>query len=86
MSIRLKPETEEWLKIQVAEGRFSSIEDAVEALVADDRAHAELDATDLSWAKPYIEEGLADLAAGRTVPAEHVYTELRAKFSRSPGS
>lgn len=86
MNIRLKPDTEEWLKAQVAEGRFSSVEDAVEALVADDRAQAELDATDLSWAKPYIEEGLADLAAGRTIPAEQVYAELRAKFTRSRGS
>ena len=86
MNIRLKPDTEEWLKAQVAEGRFNSVEDAVEALVADDRAQAELDAADLSWAKPYIEEGLADIEAGRTVPAEQVYAELRAKFSRSRDS
>jgi predicted transcriptional regulator len=86
MNIRLKPDTEEWLKAQVAEGRFSSVEDAVEALVADDRAQAELDATDLSWAKPYIDEGLADIEAGRTVPAEQVYAKLRAKFSGSRGS
>jgi len=83
MNIRLEPDTEEWLKAQVAEGRFESIEDAVEALVADDRAEAALDEEDLSWAKPYIEEGLADLEAGRTIPAEQVYAELRAKFSRS---
>ena len=30
MSIRLKPDTEEWLKSQVAEGRFESIDEAVE--------------------------------------------------------
>lgn len=86
MNIRLKPDAEEWLKAQVAEGRFSSIEDAVEMLVADDRAQAKLNEADLSWAKPYIDEGLAALEAGDVIPAEQVYAELRAKFSRSRGS
>jgi predicted transcriptional regulator len=80
MNIRLKPDTEEWLKAQVAEGRFESIEDAVEALVLDDRAYAKLDDQDLSWAKPYIERGLADLDAGRVHPAEEVHAEIRALF------
>ena len=84
MNIRLKPDTEEWLKTQVAEGRFESIEDAVEALVLDDRLQAKLNDEDLSWAKPYIDEGLADLEAGRVRPAEEVFAELRAKFSHKP--
>jgi predicted transcriptional regulator len=78
MDIRLKPDTEEWLKAQVAEGRFGSVDEAVEALVAD----ARLDAMDLSWAKPYIDEGLAAIEAGDVIPAEQVHAELRAKFSR----
>jgi predicted transcriptional regulator len=83
MNIRLKPDTEEWLKTQVAEGRFESIEDAVEVLIAEDRiAQAQLDATDLSWAKPYIEEGLAAIEAGDLIPAEEVHAEIRALFSR----
>jgi predicted transcriptional regulator len=86
MNIRLKPDTEAWLKSQVAEGRFHSIEDAVEVLVADDRVQAKLNESDLSWAKPYIDEGIAALEAGDVVPAEQVYAELRAKFSRSRGS
>ena len=79
MNIRLKPDTEEWLKTQVAEGRFSSIEDAVEMLVVDAKLNqAILDNQDWSWAKPYIEEGLADIEAGRTIPAEEVHAEMRA--------
>ena len=77
VNIRLKPDTEEWLKAQVAEGRFESIEDAVELLVAEDRvAQARLDAMDLSWAKPYIDEGLAAIEAGDVIPAEEVHAEL----------
>ena len=87
MNIRLKPDTEEWLKTQVAEGRFESIEQAVEIYLDESRRNQEaLDNADLSWAKPYIEEGLADLQAGRVRPAEEVFAELRKRFVRSGGS
>jgi Arc/MetJ-type ribon-helix-helix transcriptional regulator len=87
MNIRLKPDTEEWLKAQVAEGRFETIEDAVEVLLSEERRSQEaLDNMDLSWAQPYIDKGLADLEAGRVHPAEEVFAELRARFVRSRGS
>ena len=53
MNIRLKPDAEAYLKAQVASGRFASVEEAIDALTRDDEvAQAELDAADLSWAKP----------------------------------
>ena len=83
MNIRLKPDTEEWLKAQVAEGRYKSVEDAVEMLVVDARLNQSiLDSEDLSWAKPYLEEGLADIEAGRTTPIEKVHAEMRALFAQ----
>jgi Arc/MetJ-type ribon-helix-helix transcriptional regulator len=82
MNIRLKPDTEEWLKAQVAEGRFESVEEAVEVLVADDRVQAKLNEEDLSWAKPYIEEGLAAIEAGDLIPAEEVHAEIRARLAQ----
>lgn len=87
MNIRLKPDTEEWLKAQVAEGRYESVEDAVEMLVVDAKLNqAILDNQDWSWAKPYIDEGLAALEAGDVFPAEEVYARLRARFSRPKGT
>jgi len=84
MNIRLKPDTEEWLKAQVAEGRFESIEQAVELLLGDSRRDQEaLNTTDLSWAQPYIDKGLADADAGRVRPAEEVLAELRKRFVHS---
>jgi predicted transcriptional regulator len=84
MNIRLKPDTEEWLKAQVAEGRFASIENAVELLLQEARSNRDaFDNADLAWVKPYIEEGLAALEAGDVVPAEEVYAELRARYSKS---
>ena len=87
MEIRFKPHTEEWLKAQVAEGRFASLEEAVEILVREDQiAQSALEEADLSWAKPHIEEGLNDADAGRTTPAAEVHAELRARFLRLRGS
>lgn len=87
MNIRLKPDTEEWLRTQVAEGRFESVEQAVEIYLEEGRRNQEaLDNADLSWAKPYIDEGLADLEAGRVYPAEQVHAEIRAMFARSDRS
>lgn len=81
MNIRLKPDTEEWLKAQVAEGRFESVEDAVEMLVVDAKLNqAILDNQDWSWAKSYLEEGLAALEAGDVIPAAEVHNELMARL------
>ena len=52
-------------------------------LLGESRLNQELlDRADLSWAKPHIEEGLADLEAGRVHPAEDVFAEIRAMFAR----
>jgi predicted transcriptional regulator len=45
-----------------------------------------LDHADFSWAKPYIDEGMADLEAGRVYPAEQVHAEIRAMFVRPKGT
>jgi antitoxin ParD1/3/4 len=82
MGIELKPETERWLR-QVEASRFASLEDAIEALVQEDRiSESALESADLAWAKPYLDKGLADIEAGRTVPADQVHADLRARFAR----
>jgi Arc/MetJ-type ribon-helix-helix transcriptional regulator len=87
MNVRLKPETETWLREQVARGRFASLDEAIEALVNEDRiAQMELEGADLAWAKPYLAKGLADIAAGRTLAGEDVHAELRARSRRSHDS
>jgi predicted transcriptional regulator len=86
MNIRLKPDTEEWLKAQVAEGRSESIEQATEIYLDESRPNQEeLDSMDLSWAQPYLDKGLADVEAGRVRPAEEVFAELRKRLVRPRG-
>lgn len=83
MEIQLTPESEEWLKTQVMGGRFASLDAAVEALITSERtAEAALDSADLEWARPFINEGLADLAAGRTHSADIVHKEILSSLGR----
>jgi Arc/MetJ-type ribon-helix-helix transcriptional regulator len=87
MEIELNPDAEEWLKAQVAQGRFGSIDEAVEILVRKDQVmQAELAGADLAWTKPYLAKGIADIEAGRTISAEQVHAELRSRFILSPKS
>ena len=78
MQVTLNKEQETWLKEQVALGRFSSPDEAVhEAL-----SLLKEDVSDLSWAKPYVDEALAEFDRGEGMPAEQVYAELRDKIAR----
>jgi predicted transcriptional regulator len=71
----------------VARGRFASLDEAVEALVREDHVtQSELEGADLGWSKPYVEKGIADIDEGRTVPADDVHAEVRARFVRSGDS
>ena len=83
MNIRLKPETEEWLKAQVAAGRYPSVEEAVEILLVAARiGQAAVNNPDLAWARHYVEDGTAREAAD-AIPAEEVQRELLARVKTS---
>ena len=73
MSITLTPEQQAWLRAHVERGDFASIEDAVRQLI--DERIAEIaaeESDDLAWAKPYVDEAIADVARGDVMTlAEH---------------
>ncbi len=71
MTITLTPEQEAWLKAHVACGDFSSIEDAARQLI-DERiaARAAEESDDLAWAKPCVDEALADVERGDVITLE----------------
>lgn len=71
MKITLTPEQQAWLVAHVARGEFPTIEEAVRRLV-DDRiaGRAAEEGEDLAWAKPYVDEGLAEVARGDVMTLE----------------
>jgi len=77
----LSPEQMEWLKAQVASGQYPSIEEGIRTAVA--LAQLQIDTApdeDISWAKPYVEVGLAQARRGEGIPAEEVFARLEEKF------
>lgn len=82
MNVRVKPETEAWLKAEVAKGRFGSIEEAVETIVLAHQA-AELDVAvdDHTWAKPLIDEALAALERGEGSTLADVVSRLKDRIA-----
>ncbi len=82
MTIHLKPDLEAILRAQVAAGNFASIEEALEAAILGLAADAQEPDGDLSWAKPYLAEAEADIAAGRTVGHEDVWARINQRFGK----
>ena len=71
MTVTLTSVQLEWIKAHVARGEFPSVEDAVRQLVDERIAAHELDEDgDLSWAKPFVDEGLAALGRGEFITVE----------------
>jgi antitoxin ParD1/3/4 len=85
MQIELTKEHELWLREQVASGRFASADDAIRfAIEAVAASGADEDDDEMLWAKPLIEQGIADVEAGRTVSHEDVFRHLRDLLNEKP--
>jgi antitoxin ParD1/3/4 len=66
MAISLTPEQQARLAAHVARGDFPSVEAAVRQLIDERIAEcAAEERNDLAWAKPYVDEALADVAHGK---------------------
>jgi antitoxin ParD1/3/4 len=71
MSISLTPEQEAWLDAQVVRGDFASVEDAARQLLDERIAERMAEAADdLVWARPLVNEALADVERGKVLSRE----------------
>ncbi len=70
MTVTLDPEQEEWLKGRVARD-FASVEEAARQLIDERIAELALEGRDdLAWAKPTVDEALAEVARGEEITLE----------------
>jgi antitoxin ParD1/3/4 len=71
MTVTLHPDQEEWLKTRVASGDFVSVEEAARQLIDERIAEREAEESDeMEWAKPYVDEALAEVERGDVIPLE----------------
>jgi antitoxin ParD1/3/4 len=83
MTISLTPEQHAWLKAHVERGEFRSIDEAARQLIAERMAE---EGDDLAWAKPYVDEALAEVAAGKVLTREEHEARMDAlQASLRPG-
>jgi Arc/MetJ-type ribon-helix-helix transcriptional regulator len=73
MTITLTAEQQRWLEAEVAAGRIASVEEAVRLAVD---LIMPVDTTDLSWAKPYLDEAREQVARGEYVEHSDLKREL----------
>jgi antitoxin ParD1/3/4 len=77
MSISLTLDQHEWISARVANGDFASIEAAVRQLLDERITELSIEGDDLAWAKPDVDEALAEVAHGQIMTRE----EHRARTS-----
>jgi antitoxin ParD1/3/4 len=86
MTIRLTPEQEAWFEAHVARGDFASIEEAARQLIDERIAERACeDGDDLEWAKPYVDEALADVARGDVLTMEEHEARTQARLAAMKG-
>lgn len=78
MNISLPQAQKEWLEAEVAAGRFHSIEDAIAAAIAELMS---IDADDLAWARPLVEQARASVARGDVISGEEFFKRLDSKLA-----
>ncbi len=81
MTIALTPEQQQWLEAAVADGRFASVEEAIQAALVGIMTMD--DQFDDDWTKPLLDEARADVEKGHTVSHEEfkaAAAELRRKL------
>ncbi len=73
MTIALTPEQRRWLEAAVAEGRFASVEEAVEAALT---GLMTTDAEDDDWIKPHLDASRAAVERGEGVSLDDLDKHL----------
>jgi antitoxin ParD1/3/4 len=82
MTITLRPERVVQLQALVARGEYASIEDAARKLIDERLAERSIEENDdLSWAKPYADEALAEIARGEGMSLEEHKKRIAARLA-----
>ena len=83
VTVTLTPEQEAWLAARVAKGDFASPEAAVRRLLDASMAdYANIEQDDLAWAKPYVDEAIAQVERGEVLTLEEHNARIDALMAK----
>lgn len=80
MTITLSPDQLAWIEARVAEGAFPDVDGAVRSLLADAIAEHEGVDDDMAWARPLVDEALAEIERGEFEVVDDVDAYLKGVF------
>ncbi|MBP7339862.1 type II toxin-antitoxin system ParD family antitoxin [Niveispirillum sp.] len=80
MNVSVPDRMRDWVQSRIDSGQYASASDYIRDLIRRDQMGQD-QATALARMDAAIEAGLADLAAGRTRPADEVFDRLEAKYA-----
>jgi antitoxin ParD1/3/4 len=83
VTVTLTPEQEAWLAARVAHGDFASAEAAVRQLLDASMAdYAMIEQDDLVWAKPYVDEAIAQVERGEVLTLDEHNAHIDAVMAK----
>ena len=83
MTITLTPEQMAWIDERVARGEYVSQEDAAQRLIdAAIHGRTPADADDLAWAKPLVDEALAQVERGEVMSHQDYRASIETFFEK----
>ena len=82
MTVTLSPDQLAWIEARVAEGDYSDVDEAVRDLLAAGIAeHEETETDDMAWAKPLVDEALAEIERGEGISLEEFEARMDARMA-----
>jgi len=82
MTISLTPEQQAWINARIERGEFTSIEEAVQQLIEERICERELEEIDdMAWAKPLVDEALAEVERGEFISIEEHQARMDARVA-----
>ncbi len=86
MTITLSPDQLAWIEARIARGEYGGLDEAVhDLLAAGIEAHGETGDDDMAWAKPLVDEALAELERGEFIRVDDIDSYLRGIFHSERG-
>ena len=82
MTVTLSPDQLAWIESRVARGAFPNVDEAVRNLLAAGiEAYGEIEDDDMAWAKPLVDEALAEIERGEGMSLEEFEARIDARLA-----
>ncbi len=82
MTVTLSPDQLAWIEARVAKGDYPDVDEAVRDLLATGIAeHEEAETDDMAWAKPLVDEALAEIERGEGMSLEEFEARMDARMA-----